>query len=31
MLGHLISRVMHKMTLTPEQAEHLARLKFPCC
>lgn len=26
-----VSRIARKIALTPEQAEQLARLKFPCC
>jgi hypothetical protein len=26
-----IARIRHKFALTPEQAETLAAIKFPCC
>lgn len=30
-LKRLITRLRKSCTLTPEQADHLAHIKFPCC
>lgn len=31
MLQRLVTRLRRRLALTPEQAEHLATIKFPCC
>lgn len=30
-LQRLVARLRQRLALTPEQAEHLATIKFPCC
>lgn len=30
-LRHAAARLRRKLALTPEQAEQLATIKFPCC
>jgi len=30
-IRQIISRLRRKLALTPEAADHLATLKFPCC
>lgn len=30
-IRHLTARLRWMWTLTPQQADHLAHLKFPCC
>lgn len=31
LLRRLVARMRRKMTLPPDQAEHMATIKFPCC